>query len=117
MKKRMLAAIMAFCLGLSGCGSAGISQKEYDSVIANNEELSKRLEEKNLLLKEIEESKNETFERAKEYFSDIEGASFQESKGGKYKTFLILVYADLKSDGSGIGAKFGEKASNAIKVD
>lgn len=73
----LLAAIL---LGRGG----GVSQKEYDQVVAENTKL-----------RELKEGKKETVDPAKEHFEKIQGVSVVESGNGYNKCLSVICYMEL----------------------
>lgn len=78
--KRFTAILLAAVL-LGGCGNSGVSQEEYDRVVAEKEEVEKLLEEsKNLIMEKVEEN-----------LSVLDGMSFSENNNA---LFISICYKD-----------------------
>ncbi len=101
------ALLVTFCL--TGCGGGnGITQEEYDAVVAERDELQEK--HKNVMqdrdnwkkryekLSEEAESSSASLDMAKEKFSVFEDMTFSELEGGKQKVLVISIYVKSMED-------------------
>lgn len=104
--KRFFLCVILCCAVLVGCGSAGVSQEEYDEVVAELEEAQKQ----------IESEKNQVVD----FFNDISGVNVSESGDSKNKALIITCYVELYTESEQmykIAESIGGKIREAQKED
>lgn len=100
MKKRAVLLLVILCVVLCSCGQGGISQEEYDRVVAERDDY-----------KETMPNTSDSLNKAIEELSIFEGLSFSESEGENSKALIITSYLPLSD--KEVGTKF-EKLGQAI---
>lgn len=86
MKKKLLLTVIAMCVVFGGC-SNGVSQEEYNKVVAERDEYKEEIENQNSSIKKIEE-----------LFSYDNNISVSEAKSQKGKILIIISHIELTDD-------------------
>lgn len=99
---RFTAILLMMAVVLGGCGNSGISQDEYDKVVAERDELQKQTE------KEENPAIN--------FFEEIEGVTVLESGDSRKKALILTCYIKLYAESeevSEMANSVGERIRNA----
>lgn len=105
-KTKRFTAILLVAVLLGGCGNSGVSQEEYDRVVAERNELK--------------ESFSNEENPARDFFEEIEGVTVSESGDSRRKSLVLTCYAKLYTDNdamSDTAESIGEKLRDAQKED
>lgn len=98
--------VVLICVFVVGCGNPGVSQEEYDKVVAERDDLKSQ----------ISNEENP----AKDFFEEINGVTVSESGDSRRKSLVLTCYAKLYTDNdamSDMATSIGEKLRDAQKED